>query len=58
MRGRTITLAGYLYADLDKRRAVEEGEKESWSQFFARTFNIKYRPHGVKRTPGRPRKVN
>ncbi|OGC89224.1 MAG: hypothetical protein A2W25_04150 [candidate division Zixibacteria bacterium RBG_16_53_22] len=57
MRGRDISIAGYLYEHLDKQRIVDEDtkEKESWTMFFCRTYNVKYRPHGIKKKPGRPR---
>jgi hypothetical protein len=56
VKGRDVSLAGYLVDALDKQRIVDNGEKESWTQFFCRHFSIQYRPHGIKRTPGRPKR--
>ena len=50
MRGHDVTLAGYLYNDLNKERLVDPdtGEKESWTQYFCRTHGKKYYPHGIR----------
>lgn len=52
---KSITVADYLYAALDAKRVVDdEGEKESWTEYFCKTYGIRYRPHGLsRRTNGR-----
>ena len=59
---KSITVADYLHEDLDAQRVVDdEGEKESWTEFFCRNYGIRYRPHGLTRRTngrvGRPPKI-
>lgn len=56
-----LGIADYLYDELDKLREPDpdyEGQKETWTRFFSRSFKIKFRPRGVVRkgtgTVGRP----
>ena len=54
-------LADFLYDELNELRKPDpdyEGQKETWTRFFCRHFNIKFKPRGVVRkgtgTVGRP----
>lgn len=56
MKGKAVTLAGYLIAELDKRRKRDDNSQwESYTRTLCRELKIKYIPLGIKRKkyPGR-----
>ena len=56
MKGKAVTLAGYLLAEIDKRRKRDDsGQFESYTKTICRELSIKYIPLGIKRKkyPGR-----
>lgn len=58
-----IGIADYLFTELDKLREPDpnyDGQKETWTRFFSRRFDIKFLPRGISRRTngkvGRPLK--